>query len=273
MTITLPPETRADRIAKAVFSAEDIAAILAFASSLSEPGRSISEGQVITIPAAYARLFWLAGQARNPVAFNRATLEYLRRGAVIRQSLVKAAAEAAVNHARARIYDAALRLQQGKLDVVAWTLEHNAAVKTLVGAESALARGGLAQMAQTDWDRASELVARQYGYSRAFFEDVAGGRYGVPGDTMGDIVLRRAGMYADYGRAVYENTQVENARDRLGHTKARRILAAVENCPGCVAEAEKGWQDIEDVSPIGGEQCLSNCHCIIITGVEGNLVD
>lgn len=273
-TITLPPETREDRLRKAVYSPEDIERMKAFILSMGQRGEALDRnGNIVRLPASAAQQFWQVGTTTNPVTFNRATLEYLRNNAPVKPASVKAAADSAVKTARSRMFDLAQQLQQGKITPAEWAVEHNAAIKTLVGAESALARGGFGEMAESDWSRASELTAEQWGYSRAFAEDIVSGRYGKAGGELKESVMRRAGMYSEYGRAVFENTQVENSRDRLGHTKARRILATVKNCDDCIAEADKGWVDIDDIAPIGSVQCHAYCHCIIITGVEGNLVD
>lgn len=273
-TITLPPETRDDRLKKAIYSPEDIERMKAFISSMRQRGEALDRnGSIVRLPADVAQQFWQVGTQSGKVTFNRATLEYLRNNTPIKPASVKAAADAAVKTARSKMFDLAQQLQQGKITPAEWAVEHNVAIKTLVGAESALARGGFGEMAESDWSRASELTADQWGYSRAFAEDVVGGRYGKVGDELSEMVIRRAGMYSEYGRAVFENTQVENARDRLGHTKARRILATVNNCNECIEEADKGWQNIDDIAPIGSLVCHSYCHCIIITGVEGNLVD
>lgn len=274
MLITLPPETREDRLRKAVYSAEDIERMKAFILSMRAPGEAIDRnGEIVRVPASAAKQFWQPGTSSNPVTFNRATLEYLRNNTTIKPSTVKAVADAATKGARSRMSDLAQQLQQGKISVAEWAVEHNAAIKTLVGSESALARGGFPEMTEVDWATASDLTADQWGYSRKFAEDVVAGRYGKPGEVLSETVMRRAGMYAEYGRAVFENTQMDNARDRLGHTMGRRILATTNNCQECIDAAERNWRPIDEVEPIGSLVCHSYCHCIIITGVEGNLVD
>jgi hypothetical protein len=268
----LPPQTQADRRVLAQFSDSDILAVRDFVASINTAGETLEKGRVVRVAAETARQLFNAGAKDSLFRFDRATLKFVTARGVVADSVVKAAAESAVAAANFNIFDAAARLQSGKLDVASWFAEHNRAVKLLNGAESVLGRGGLGEAVRADWEAASTRVANQFGYSRAFAEDVASGLYGKPGE-MSDAVLRRAGMYADAGRATYENTRVDNAKSRLGHNKARRILGDVDHCDGCVAAAEEGWVDIDDVLPIGDADCLSRCHCIIITGEEGNLAE
>jgi hypothetical protein len=271
----LPAQSKADRLALAQFGEADIAQVAAFAASLRSPGMALDGKKIVKISAEAARQFWFAGTKASRFDYNRATLEYLSNSTPVDRAVVKAAADAASKEARFRIMDAALRLQQGTLDVAGWATEHNNAVKLLTGAESALARGGLNEMTVADWQSAAQKAFNEFGYGRAFAEDAARGRYGVPGDSMGNAVLQRAGYFANTGRATYENTQVENAKDRLGHDKARRIKGEADSCPDCIDWELLGWIDIDEMLsdyPIGASVCR-DCHCIIITGNEGNLVD
>ena len=272
MTKHLPTQTKQQRRALATFDTSAISAVQAFVASLKHGGETLQGKRVIAVTAATARQFWQAGQTGSRFTFNRRTLQYLNGSTPVPRATVKAVAESAANEARFKMMDAALRLQQGKLSPADFAIEHNAAVKNLVGAESALARGGLAEMTAPDWERAEELTAKQYGYSRAFHEDIARGRYGVAGEDMGDAVLQRTQLYANQGRAIFENTQKDNARDRLGHDRAMRVKGAVDSCPTCIAEGGV-WRAIEDVVEISDSECGANCHCVIVTSVEGNEFD
>lgn len=265
-------QSRADRLALSKFSEGDIVAVRAFADSVKASGEALSKGRVIRVTADTVKQMMNAGGNGSAFSFDRATLRFVTRRGLVADNVVKAAAEALVSDARFKISDAALRLQQGTLSAADWIEEHNRLVKLLNGAESALGRGGIDQMTPRDWEKAGDKVFDQYGYSRAFAEDVAGGRYGVVGQELKQGVLQRAESYANAGRATYENTRVDNAKDKLNHTKARRILGDADSCPDCIAAAADGWVDIEDVVEIGDSVCNVNCHCIIVTGEEGNLI-
>jgi len=271
----LPAQTKEQRFEMAAFSPADIAAVSAFAASISRDGETPYGKDTVTIPATAARLFWEANQPGAVISFDRSRLEYFNRSKVVPKPLVKAASDAASKEARFRLFDVTLKMSQGKLSVPEWTVEHDRWVKVLHGSESALGRGGLLEMTQADWLRAQERTAYQFGFSRAYYEDVANGRYGVPGDDfMADAALNRTRQYADAGRCTYENTVTENARDRLGHTHARRIVASgVNSCPDCIAVAARMWIPIREYPEIGSDQCRSGCQCITITGIEGNLIE
>lgn len=272
---TLPAQTKADRIALSRFSAADIEQTTVFVASMTAVGRARIRNEEATISGVLARQLWQAGQKGSRYNWDRATLQFLNGSTPVPRIAVKAASDAVSNQARYKMLDATLRLSQGKLTVAEWAVEHDQWMKALHGAETALGHGGFGEMTLADWDKASERVANQLGYSRAFAEDLAAGRYGAPGDKgfLADAALQRSGYYANAGRCTYENAQKDNARDRLGHTMARRILAAVAHCASCEETAAQGWMPIDEYPEIGDDDCHSNCQCVTITGVEGALID
>jgi hypothetical protein len=205
-------------------------------------------------------------------AFNRPTLQYVRNGRPVAAQIVKAAADAASNQSRFSLFDAASKMARGEMDVPAWIVEHDRGLKVLHGVESALGRGGFDQMTPADWGKAADRVANQYGYSRAFAEEVAAGKYGKPGslDFSERGVLARVQQYANAGRCTYENAVTDNAKDRLGHTYAARVLANVSHCGDCEDVAARGWIEISSYPEIGSDQCRSNCACVTVTTSDPN---
>lgn len=68
-------------------------------------------------------------------------------------------------------------------------------------------------------------------------------------------------------RTLFENWRIEHAK-REGYTEARRFLTPAEHCsetelPGCLEEAGKGWMPINQLIPLGGCTCRSNCKCYV----------
>jgi hypothetical protein len=68
-------------------------------------------------------------------------------------------------------------------------------------------------------------------------------------------------------RTLFENWRVQEAK-RQGYTEARRFLTPAEHCeeselPGCIEEANKGWMPIDQLVPLGGCTCRSNCKCYV----------
>lgn len=265
----LPAQTRADRQALAIISPADIAQMEAFVASMKANGVAPDGKQTRKIPGGIARQLWTAGTRGSRFSWNRQTLQFTQQGQAVNRQVVKAAADAVASESRFRMFDIASKLARGQLGVVEWGIERDRAIKLLHGAESALARGGFGEMTAADWTRASERIANQYGYSRAFSEDVAKGLYGKPGQQVFQEarLLQRVSQYANAGRVTYENTLTENSRDRLGHTHARRVRASgVDSCPDCIEIADNGWYPIDDYLEIGGDACRMNCSCISVTG-------
>jgi hypothetical protein len=48
-----------------------------------------------------------------------------------------------------------------------------------------------------------------------------------------------------------------------GFEEARSVLHPADHCPGCLVEAEKGWQPIGAMVPIGERDCKGNCRCTV----------
>lgn len=253
---------------RAIISAADIEAIQAFVATMTARGKAAVQGVKAGISGKVARGLWIAGQPGSRYTWNRAALQFQRGSTPVARVTIKAAADAVSKEAQFKLMDAALRMGQGKLEIAAWIVEHDTAVKMLHGAESALARGGFAEMTGADWIAASDRVTPHLEASAGFHSDVRAGRYGVPGAT--DFreagALHRASQYANVGRYTYENTLTENARDRLGHTHARRILAAVSHCESCADVAAQGWVPMDEYPEIGTDDCGPSCHCVTVTG-------
>lgn len=265
----LPPSTQATRRALATFDAASIAETETFVASLKTTGKALNGGSVAPVAPSVAKQLWAAGRNGSAFAWNRAQMTFTRGNAIVPRAAAKAAANAVVGEVRAKIADAALRLQQGTLDVAAWAAEHDRYVKILNGANSALARGGFDEMTPRAWESASQKVAKQFGYSRAFAEDVASGRYGKPGKDLSQGVLSRALQYGDSGRATYENTLTE-VHVENGFGFAKRIKGDVDNCPDCIEWARDVWTPIDEIEEIGSSVCRGNCHCVIIFSRTGD---
>ena len=205
------------------------------------------------------------------------TMGYRVDGRAVSELRQKGATEAIVSQSNAQIRVIADRLQRGEIDVSEFYAAMQRETKTLQMASAALARGGVENMRPADWNRVENVIAEQWSGGekfaglRAFAEDIARGRYGQNSGELSDAVLSRAGLYAQAGRATYENERVELARES-GNTLARRVLGASDNCDDCVAWASDEWRPIEEVEPIASSVCGARCHCVIVTraGDESN---
>jgi hypothetical protein len=72
----------------------------------------------------------------------------------------------------------------------------------------------------------------------------------------------RAGSYADAMRVTHSVIEQANAVTQ-GARRAYRILTAKESCEGCLEYGEE-WMPVEDMPPIGSQDCGSHCQCVIV---------
>lgn len=119
----------------------------------------------------------------------------------------------------------------------------------------AFAVGGWARVGIAQADIEAHLLS-ELGYLDGFADDLAAGR--IPRDGR---FVRRAMLYGAAGWGLYMALRGREAR-RRGYDEERSNLdPGAEHCAGCVAEADKGWQPIGSLVPIGDRQCRSNCRC------------
>jgi hypothetical protein len=203
----------------------------------------------------------------NPFKWLRTALTFViaPRQTPVAPEYIKAGAEAVVDEARFRFAELGLRLQRKELLLAEFDIEGRRLIKVIHTANAALARGGWAQMRPADYERAAELVARQYGFWQERMQVAAKGLYGPEFNRKGFLGI--VGQYADAGRATYENTRLQVMKEG-GAVEARRVLAAADHCADCVAWAALDWIPIEDMEseyPIGSGECRHNCRCVIVT--------
>jgi hypothetical protein len=101
-------------------------------------------------------------------------------------------------------------------------------------------------------------VGRQFGFLDRFRKDLKSGLF-----LLGPRAETRAAMYASAAWQTAWNYATVQAEAR-GATQARRYLASAEHCEGCAEEAAMGWQPIDEIIPLGGCECRSNCKCRIV---------
>lgn len=201
-------------------------------------------------------------------------------GRPIAPQVVKAGANAAAAEARAGLAQLTLELAQAaqgkggftRAEVRAWSSTAKSLLKTLHGANEALARGGLAQMTPAHWAAAAGRAERSLDAVDRVAARIERGGYG-PELTNGQL-LTHAQNLTNAGRSTYENARVDNARD-AGHDEFKRLLAAGDNCTsdrgltGCVEAASMGWVSRDELIEIGDCTCHGNCNCVLISRRSG----
>lgn len=136
--------------------------------------------------------------------------------------------------------------QSGMMEQI--KISHNAA--------AASARGGWAQMSQSDWGATGRLIRAQYDYLRNFANQIASGKQALNGSA-----LVRADLYAHAPRGTFEEIRRRHERLENGMQEECRVLGEADHCEGCLHQAELSWQPIGTLAPIGSQECVTHCHC------------
>lgn len=179
-------------------------------------------------------------------------------GQYVPAKVVRAVVDTVISGYEMHFDQLAISLSAGELTLAEWQVQMVQAVKSLHVATAAAANGGFNNMSPADWGYVGSLVKKQYVFLRGFAADIVSGKQLLQSGGF----IARARLYAQAARGTYESVASRAARIG-GVAQARRILGANDHCPGCVVEANRGWVSIEEVAPIGSQECLTNCHCTI----------
>jgi hypothetical protein len=184
-------------------------------------------------------------------------------GKMVSRAVVNAALEQTVIGSQSEMVLLSERLQSGSLSITEWRAGMAEQIKIIQTSEAALARGGWVQMTQSDWGWVGSQVKAQYKYLDNFARQIANGEQPLNGRF-----LQRAKMYAQAGRAMFQEFRRRYMRIYKGATEERRVLGVAEHCtegkrPGCVEQAALGFLPVgsKELVPIGGCTCLTACHC------------
>jgi hypothetical protein len=165
------------------------------------------------------------------------------------------AANAAGDPLGALVRDITQQFVDGKINMAAWQISMESAIKTAYSDAAMMAYGGRNAMTAQLWGRVGAEVRNQYSFFRTFSLGVANGDVPIDGR-----MPSRAELYISGAYGFYENSKSLREQD-AGATEERRILAPGNNCDDCIAAAELGWQPIGTLPEIGDSACMANCHC------------
>jgi predicted ABC-type ATPase len=148
-------------------------------------------------------------------------------------------------------------LRAGRISLDAWRAEMMEIIKHTHLGSATLAKGGRAQMQPADYGRVGRIVRDQYGFLESWTQDIVSGAAPLDGR-----LNSRARLYLKAGRTEYLKGEAKEKAE-AGFTEIRSILHPSEHCDVCVAQAEIGWQPIEQMIPIGERTCLANDKCTV----------
>jgi len=147
------------------------------------------------------------------------------------------------------------RLQSGEIPLAEWQNEMIEKIKILHINSMVSARGGWAQMSQSDWGYVGSELKRQYEYLRNFAQQIADGSQRLDG-----TFLFRTQMYEDAARSTFEQMR-RREEQKKGMEEEMRELGIADHCDDCLEYAGRGWQPIGTLPRIGDSVCRTNCHC------------
>ncbi len=198
-----------------------------------------------------------------PYRWNEAAGRYISStGRFVPLSTVKAELESMITASAVKMDMLSLGLKNGTTSLAEWQMGMEQEIKASQIASAAAAKGGWAQMTQSDWGWVGSRVKEQYKYLRNFSAEIASGKQKIDGR-----LLVRAKQYIQSSRATYEEMRRRYARINKGAVEERRVLGPAEHCephgstPGCVELADKGWQPMGTLPAIGAATCRMFCKC------------
>jgi hypothetical protein len=177
-------------------------------------------------------------------------------GKPVPPSAVRKAIDAVGESASARAREAGDAFAAGEINDAEMRLKVRAEVKAALTAATAAAAGGWRQTTSADWSEAGRRASAIY----AELDDLL--RKFHNGEATGAQLAAWAAALPKLARGAYEAIRGKRA-EGAGMDEARRVLAggAVKHCEECIDEADKDWQPIDDLLPIGDCTCLMNCLC------------
>lgn len=159
------------------------------------------------------------------------------------------------------------QLAEGNISLASWRNQMAAQMKTIHTQSAALAKGGWAQMTQSDWGAVGRIARDNYAKLNQFALDIQSGKQkllNLAGKVNGNL-LRRTDLYAHSGNAVKSQMERRTA-EQGGLTHEKRVLdPAAQHCQCCLRHAGT-WQPIGSLPPLGACDCNQRDRCHFIYG-------
>ena len=193
-------------------------------------------------------------------AWDKKTNRYrnLTTGVFVSSLLLRAELDLVVDKAIIRTKKITEAFRVAEIDLPEWQMNMAMEIKYINMAFGAAAYGGFNNISVNEWETVSETIDVQLQYLQKFAEELYTGE-----QAQNAAMSNRASLYMESARATYENER-KRVEEDSGMTEEANVLAAGDNCNGCVDATLAGWQPIGSLPPIGGRQCQSRCRCNMI---------
>jgi hypothetical protein len=155
-----------------------------------------------------------------------------------------------------RMREAGARLGKGEIVVSDFHVLMRQELKSSLINNVAAAKGGYAQLTQSDYGRVGNELKKQYKALDNFVNEIYGGVV----RTMSAGFLARIQLYFNTMRTFFYKFDRE-AQEEAGMTEERNRLHPAEHCGECMAMTDMGWVPIGTLVPIGERECVGNDRC------------
>lgn len=194
---------------------------------------------------------------RSRYQYDEASGRYRSRttGRFVSRAAVRAELDRVIERNASAMQTLGRQLQERTISVARFELQMRERIKAMHMASAAAARGGWGQMSPSANGKVGRELRDQYAYLRRFAREVVSGTQRRDG-----TLLARINLYARAARSTYEATRVDDMGVR-GFDEYRSVLHPADHCGECVAEAEKGYQPLGTLTPVGDRECRQNDRC------------
>jgi hypothetical protein len=175
-------------------------------------------------------------------------------GRFVARKAVTDALESARKEGRNRVAKLTTDLKEGRINLAQWQISMRDNIKAQHLLHAGIAKGGKVQLSPSDLGRIGQLTRVQYEKLNNYARQIANG---VKSPNVG-----RSKMYINAAYSTFVETEKRLKRD-AGFTLARRVTTSKEGCSECAEIEDQGLMPIDELPPIGGQICLTNCLCIV----------
>ena len=192
-----------------------------------------------------------------PYEWDQRTRQYIKPdGKPVTPAQVNKIGQRIVDKSAAQMEKLTKQYVEGKIPLPEWAAQMRESVKGVHSAMGQLAHGGKEQMGARQRGLLGADMREQYAHLNRFVLQVEAGKV-KPGDGM----VARAKMYGESGWTTYSSSVAQREK-YAGMQEERSLLdKAAMHCEDCSVEANKGWEPIGTLIPIGERQCLGYCRC------------
>jgi hypothetical protein len=171
---------------------------------------------------------------------------------------VRASLDRSVEASSKRMKELSIALKESRINISEWQVKMYEELKSAHIASAAAARGGFAQLTQSDLGRIGSIIKDELKFLRRFGLQIENGETLLDGRF-----LQRAQMYIEASRETYHIFLALEVSSR-GYQFEESKLHPADHCTtgiSCVGEAAKGRVEIGGTAVIGGRTCRTKCKC------------